>query len=80
MLAIPRRGRKFQVLRLPREQLRGAEDFYMQALAAAEAVSVSARPELELRGRGSRGSLPGAPSSSRRFVAIPELRHVHFAP
>jgi DNA-binding SARP family transcriptional activator len=43
----------FQVLGLLREQLRGAEELYRQALAAAEEyVNVSAHPELELRGAG----------------------------
>ena len=43
-----------QVLRLLRDQLRGAEELYRQALAAAEEiVSVSAHPELELELAGS---------------------------
>jgi DNA-binding SARP family transcriptional activator len=43
-----------QVLSLLREQLRGAEELYRQALAVAEEmVGVSARPELELKAAGS---------------------------
>lgn len=42
-----------QVLRLLREQLRGAEELYQQALAAADGiVTVSAHPELELEPAG----------------------------
>ena len=69
-----------QMLRLLREQLRGAEELYKQALAAAEeVVSVSARRELELAAAGSAGRRQ-APNSSSRLVAVPELRRGVLAP
>ena len=67
------------MLRLLREQLRGAEELYKQALAAAEeVVSVSARRELELAAAGSAGRRQ-APNSSSRLVAVPELGRGPFA-